>query len=486
MPMKDWHTTAAENASAGTITWAEGQLPSTVNNSARQMMSDGRTWYEDPEWYDYGYTISRVDSLTFKVTGDVTAKIMAGRRIRGTGTSIMYGVVENATYAAPDTTVVVLPDSYYLDASLSAIAVHILTPAGSTSLVGPSYEVDVITNPGMDIAQGLQTFTFVTAGSWVIDGYLLELPGTQSSTWRVERISSGPSVQLSGYHIANSLGVTNLATEDVVATGDYSLISQKIEGYNAREVAGRPFAVGFWCYSTVTGTYSIAARNGGANRSCVRTFDVSTSSTWEWKNVAFGTATQGGTWYLDNSVGIHLSWCLLGTAPFAVAPSMDWVTGNFVCVTAQANLGSVLSSHFRLTGVTMAVGGQAPRYRPRPVGEVLDRCQRYYQKSYNLEVVPGTSSGPGCHALVVENIPSVQLRPSDNVRFSVRMRTTPTVTVYSVSGVASAYWDNIQNINVSATVGFQGEMGFHTVAENELTASESHGLLFQWTADSRL
>lgn len=40
MALKDWSTTAADNASAPGINWAEGQPPSSVNNSARQMMAD--------------------------------------------------------------------------------------------------------------------------------------------------------------------------------------------------------------------------------------------------------------------------------------------------------------------------------------------------------------------------------------------------------------------------------------------------------------
>lgn len=38
----DWSTTAASNASVGAMVWSEGQLPSTVNNSARQMAADIR------------------------------------------------------------------------------------------------------------------------------------------------------------------------------------------------------------------------------------------------------------------------------------------------------------------------------------------------------------------------------------------------------------------------------------------------------------
>jgi hypothetical protein len=39
MALKDWSNTAGNNETVGAINWKEGQLPSTVNNSAREMMA---------------------------------------------------------------------------------------------------------------------------------------------------------------------------------------------------------------------------------------------------------------------------------------------------------------------------------------------------------------------------------------------------------------------------------------------------------------
>jgi len=40
----DWSATAASNATVGSINWAEGQAPSTINNSARDTMADVAKW----------------------------------------------------------------------------------------------------------------------------------------------------------------------------------------------------------------------------------------------------------------------------------------------------------------------------------------------------------------------------------------------------------------------------------------------------------
>lgn len=50
MAVKDWSTTAANNDDADSaINWAEGQAPSTVNNSARAMMAEIAKWFGDTD-----------------------------------------------------------------------------------------------------------------------------------------------------------------------------------------------------------------------------------------------------------------------------------------------------------------------------------------------------------------------------------------------------------------------------------------------------
>lgn len=47
MAIWDWSQTAANNDSVGSINWAEGQVPGSVNNSARAEMADVAEWRDD-------------------------------------------------------------------------------------------------------------------------------------------------------------------------------------------------------------------------------------------------------------------------------------------------------------------------------------------------------------------------------------------------------------------------------------------------------
>lgn len=64
MSIDQWSTTAANNASGVTgINWAEGQAPSTVNDSARELMA------QIAAWRDWVFTTGDV-KLTLKTTAD--------------------------------------------------------------------------------------------------------------------------------------------------------------------------------------------------------------------------------------------------------------------------------------------------------------------------------------------------------------------------------------------------------------------------------
>lgn len=73
----DWSTTAGTNASAdGDINWSEGQLPSTVNDSARVMMKRIAEWVKD----NGALTLTGTDTLTVTANSAFTA-YATGRQV---------------------------------------------------------------------------------------------------------------------------------------------------------------------------------------------------------------------------------------------------------------------------------------------------------------------------------------------------------------------------------------------------------------------
>lgn len=127
--IRRWSQTATGNATvaggASTINFAEGQLPSTVNNSAREMMAQIRGVYKPSEWgwVECSATASVASQTTFKLTGDQTGDYTAGRRWRiKSASTTRYGSIVSSSYTT-ETTVTVTVDSGSLSASHSLAAV---------------------------------------------------------------------------------------------------------------------------------------------------------------------------------------------------------------------------------------------------------------------------------------------------------------------------------------------------------------------------
>jgi hypothetical protein len=145
MALFQWSTTPANNASAGAIDWAEGQPPSTVNDSARQMMADVAMWYAAPEWLNYGLTPTFVSGTQFTVVGNQTSIFTVGRRVRVFVTAgVTFGTIITSAFTSL-TTVTLTLDAGALDSGLSEVDVGILNPfrssVGVMSLAGGSLVV---------------------------------------------------------------------------------------------------------------------------------------------------------------------------------------------------------------------------------------------------------------------------------------------------------------------------------------------------------
>ena len=70
MAIADWSTNPANNTLVGSINWTEGQLPSTVNGSARQMMADVAAWRNDLATAASTYALTAGTTFTGQVGRD--------------------------------------------------------------------------------------------------------------------------------------------------------------------------------------------------------------------------------------------------------------------------------------------------------------------------------------------------------------------------------------------------------------------------------
>ena len=77
----------------------------------------------------------------------------------------------------------------------------------------------------------------------------------------------------------------------------------------------------------------------------------------------------------------------------------QWQAGNFHSAGSQVKLTSTNGATWYVTGVQLEIGSTATDFEHKSFGEELALCQRYYEKSYDYDVVAGTTTYIGMHLM---------------------------------------------------------------------------------------
>lgn len=237
-------------------------------------------------------------------------------------------------------------------------------------------------------------------------------------------------------------------------TTQSTYIYQAIEGYNAARLAygtanALDVTVSFWVRSSVTGTYGVSLQQSGTSQAIVRTFTINAANTWEYKTLTFAGNTTG-TWAITNSAHSYLSFALSAGTSFQTTAGVWGATGGLT-TSSQTQWTNTLNATFYLSGVQLEAGSVATPFEFEPFETTLRKCQRYYEKSYDIGTTPGT----------VTEVGAVRHSGSSNalgriyvpIRFKVSKRsgTYTTTTYVTAAGGTSTNWITV-NANQTAGV----------------------------------
>ena len=316
-----------------------------------------------------------------------------------------------------------------------------------------------------------------TGNTYTIDRWFAGL--SQSSKFSVQRSTTAPT----GF--VNSALITSTSAYSITSTDRFAF-SQFIEGLNCTDLgwgtaSAKTMTLSFQVRSSLTGTFGGAFQNNASDRSYPFTYTISAANTWETKTVTVAGDTTG-TWLTNNEIGIQVRFSL-GTGSTYSNTAGAWVAGDYRSATGATSVVGTNGATLYITGVQFEVGSVATPFERRDYGRELIMCQRYYEKSYNISVVPGTVTETGVAYTIEANSSG---NPSSAVFYNVRKRASATITAYSPITGASGKVRNSglgadENANVSPAT--PGENNFSVLGT---TTTSGTPFRFHWVSSAEL
>jgi len=284
---------------------------------------------------------------------------------------------------------------------------------------------NLIINGDMKIAQRGTSSTGQTSGGYLtVDRWNCAI--NTAGTWNLSQDSDVPS----GQGFASSVKWDCTVADASLASGDYILFVQRIEGQNLQHLKkgtsnAESLTLSFWVKSNKTGTYVTEFRDQDNVRVNCQSYTINTADTWEKKIITI-TGDTTGILDNDNANSLELIMWLSAGANFTSGTLQNsWATSvNANRAVGQVNLADSTSNYINITGVQLEVGTEATPFEHRPYDMELQRCQRYYHRvvgNASDEVVIGgggyynTISGRAIHV------------------FPTTMRAEPTLNYSSLS-----------------------------------------------------
>jgi hypothetical protein len=262
--------------------------------------------------------------------------------------------------------------------------------------------------------------------------------GSVTSKFTVQQ-NAGAVIPPTGFK--SYLGVTSSAAT-TPASGDLYRLEQAIEGYNIADLNfgtanAKTITASFWVRSSLTGTFGGALWNVDATRAYVFSYTISAANTWEYKTVTIAGDTSG-TWNSVNGQGLVFQFSI-GAGSNNLATTGSWGSTLKTGVTGQVNVVGTSGATFYITGVQLEVGTQATSYEYENFGVTLQKCQRYFCKTFNYATAPAQNAGTAGSIGFISQ--AAQLWDA-MWRFPVEMRAAPTAASFSTNAASSNWSTN--------------------------------------------
>jgi len=355
---------------------------------------------------------------------------------------------------------------------------------------------NLIINGSMDLAQRGTSFSSQTAEHFVVDRFKMFVNGA-IGTWTTSQSTTVPT----GQGFAKSLKMDCTTADASPASTDILSVQQRFEGQNLQYLkkgtsSAESLTASFWVRSNKTGTYIAELEDRDNTRYVSQSYTISSADTWEKKTVTFPGDTSGA-FTNDNGESLRLNFWLGGGATWTSGTlGTTWHTTSANRAVGQVNLADSTSNEWYVTGIQLEAGTSASDFEFLPVDVNLQRCQRYYEKNFDLATPAADGQAYGKTQTTLQSISYSTGALRHYAYFKVRKRANPTATFYYVTGLAggstSSRWDVytgswVQSSGGNTSSGEIDEQGMDiNVAHSGFTFGASYLIAGGWSVDAEL
>jgi hypothetical protein len=241
----------------------------------------------------------------------------------------------------------------------------------------------------------------------------------------------------------------------------YQMVQQTIEN-GGLDLSGKTISVSFWARSNTNNTFSMACfsllGNDQQPTSPTDTYGFTVTPTWTKYSYTTNVPITNGT-------NTHRY--------FRIGQSTAGIGYGFDLAQVQIEIGGVATTFTR-------AGGN--------LGNELILCQRYYEKSWNIDVAPGTNTING----LITQSGTAASRTTGEIRtdvlFQVQKRIAPTVILYdhigTINKITRGDYGVSFNSGQTGSVYSVGTRSFNTYSNSGSVYGSTHVLHF--TADCEI
>ena len=352
---------------------------------------------------------------------------------------------------------------------------------GSPAASGLS-DRNLIINGAVQVAQRRISAT-ASSGYNTVDRFQLSVVNMDNAAYTYVQSSVAPT----GF--SKSWRIDCTTVESALAADEYSTFTQAIEAQNLQQIsngssAAKSLTLSFYVKSNKTGVWGLNLyKPDNTGRQITATYTISSADTWEFKTITFAGDTAGGGINDDTGAGLYVYWGLAAGSDYTTSDSTSWsnYSNAGFLYGHNVNFFDNTANDWAVTGVQLEIGEVATAFEVEDFGTTLAKCQRYYQKSYDYSVAPGTATQVGATYSTTEA--SANYPTAGFTSFPVKMRATPTITSYDYAGNSGKIRGGSDNVAVYIQA--PGESGFGNYVNN-VTVGANSGVAIHYEAAAEL